>query len=99
GPREGAFGDGGGYTPWVKYRYVVDGKTFESDRIGYSKRGSKESVARRLLAEIPDEIVVWYDAAKPEEALLEKSSATFGFILAGLGSSMAIGAILWLLFP
>ncbi|HEX7663769.1 MAG TPA: DUF3592 domain-containing protein [Polyangiaceae bacterium] len=95
GTREGAIGDGGGYTPWVKYRYVVNGKTYEADRIAYVRRGSKEAVAKTLLAEIPDDVVVWYDPAKPEEALLEKNSATFGFVLVALGSVLALGAIAW----
>jgi hypothetical protein len=46
----GVWGEGGGYTPRVTYRYVVDGVEHESNRLALAISGYKHAVAERKLA-------------------------------------------------
>jgi hypothetical protein len=92
----GRWGDGGGYTPQLTYRYVVDGVELESNKLGRLIYGYKHAVAERKLAEIPDQVVVWYDAKKPSEAYLRKNGPAFGCLLMVLGMCLAIGALIGL---
>jgi hypothetical protein len=89
----GRWGEGGGYTPEVTYRYVVDGVELESNKLARGVRGYKRAVAERKLAEISDEVVVWYDPAKPSEAYLQKHGAAFGYLVLALGVCLVLGAI------
>lgn len=57
--RAGRYGDGGGYTPQVTYRYVVDGAELTSNKLAAAVRGYKRAIAERKLEEIPDAVVVW----------------------------------------
>jgi hypothetical protein len=91
--REGVWGEGGGHTPQVTYRYVVDGVEHESNKLAAAARGYKEAVAARKLAEIPDDVVVWYDPNKPSEAFLQKHDPTFGYVIAAVGLCLAGGAV------
>ena len=91
--REGRWGEGGGYTPQVTYRYVVDGVELESNKLARAISGYKQVVAERKLAEIPDQVVVWYDAAKPSEAYLQKHGPAFGYAILALGLCLSFGAL------
>jgi hypothetical protein len=93
----GRWGEGGGYTPRVSYRYVVDGVEFESSKIGHRVRGYKRAVAERKLAEIPEQVVVWYDPSKPSEAYLRKHGPALGYAISALGVALIIGALVGLL--
>jgi hypothetical protein len=93
----GAFGEGGGYTPRATYRYVVDGVEHESNRLAPAIPGYKHAVAERKLAEIPDEVVVWYDPRAPGEAYLRRSGPALGYAILALGACLATGALLALL--
>jgi hypothetical protein len=93
----GAFGEGGGYTPRVTYRYVVDGVEHESSRLALAITGYKHAVAERKLAEIPDEVVVWYDPQKPGDATLRRSGPALGYAILALGACLVVGALLALL--
>lgn len=93
----GRWGKGGGYTPKVTYRYVVDGRTLESDRIGFAIEGLKREIAEQRLAAIPDAPTVWYDPAKPEVGYLRKHSSGPGYLLVALGVSLVGGALVALL--
>ena len=95
--REGVWGDGGGYTPKVTYRYLVEGVELESNKIGFSIGGYKRAVAERKLAEIPDQVVVWYDPSKPSEAYLKKHGPAAGFAIAAFGVVLVLGALIALL--
>ena len=94
GTREGRYGEGGGYTPQVTYRYVVDGVEHESNQLARARSGYKRSVAERKLAEIPDQVVVWYDPDKPSEAYLQKHGPAFGYVILVLGVCLAGGALI-----
>lgn len=93
----GVLGEGGGYTPRVTYRYVVDGVEHESNRLAVAITGYKHAVAERKLAEIPDEVVVWYDPQKPGEATLRRSGPALGYAVLALGACVVTGALLALL--
>jgi hypothetical protein len=93
----GRWGEGGGYTPQVTYRYVVDGVELESEKIGHAICGYKRAVAERKLAEIPEQVVVWYDPSRPSEAYLRKHSPTLGYAILSLGVALALGALVGLL--
>ncbi len=92
--RTGRWGEGGGYTPQVTYRYVVDGVELESNKLGAALQGFKKSVAERKLAEIPDQVVVWYDPHKPSEAYLRKHGPAVGYAILVLGVCLAGGAVI-----
>jgi hypothetical protein len=94
GTREGRYGEGGGYTPQVTYRYVVDGVEHESNKLARGHSGYKRAVAERKLAEIPDQVVVWYDPEKPSEAYLQKHGPALGYGILVLGVCLAGGAVI-----
>lgn len=89
----GRWGDGGGYTPKVTYGYRVDDVALESNKLARAIRGYKREIAERKLAEIPDDVVVWYDPTNPSEAYLEKHGPALGYALMALGVALTIGAI------
>lgn len=93
--REAAFGEGGGYTPKLTYRFTVEGREYTSDRLGYATRGFKHAVARRRADAYPDEVEVWFDPANPAEAYLERHSPTVGWLLIAGGSLVALGVAGW----
>ena len=95
--RTGRWGEGGGYTPQVTYRYVVDGVELKSSQIGRAIYGYKHAVAERKLAEIPEEVVVWYDPSTPSEAYLRKHSPALGYAIVTLGVALVVGALIGLL--
>jgi hypothetical protein len=93
----GRWGEGGGYTPQVTYRYAVDGVEREANKIGFAIRGYKRAAAERKLAEIPDEVVVWYDPKKPSEAYLQRHGPALGFAITALGMALFAAALVRLL--
>lgn len=93
----GTFGEGGGYTPQVTYRYVVDGVELESNKLAFAVRGYKRAVAERKLREIPDDVVVWYDPRAPREAYLHKHGPAAGYAIFAVGAALAGGALVALL--
>ena len=92
--RTGVYGEGGGYMPSVRYRYTVEGAELEGTKISFALKGYKHAVAERKLAEIPDQVVVWYDPAEPREAYLKKHTPTLGALILVLGALLALGALL-----
>ena len=40
----GRWGKGGGYHPYVKYRYEVDGRTYTHDKVSYALHGLKQEL-------------------------------------------------------
>ena len=95
--REGHWGEGGGYTPQVTYRYVVDGVEHQSNRFGHAIRGYKRAIAERKLAEIPEQVVVWYDPSKPSEAYLQRHGTALGYAIWTLGMALIAGSVIGLL--
>jgi hypothetical protein len=90
---EGRWGEGGGYTPQVTYRYVVDGVELQSNKLARAVYGYKRVVAERKLAEIPDQVTVWYDPQNPSEAYLRKHGPAFGYAILTLGVFLVLGAL------
>ena len=92
--REGHFGSGGGYMPYVRYAYSVDGVDFTNDKVSYAFKGMKRSLVEERVAAWPDDVDVHYDPTNPQEAYLETHTPTAGrwFIIGG-----SIGAVLGLL--
>jgi hypothetical protein len=89
----GRWGEGGGYTPQVTYRYVVDGVEFESNKIARAIRGYKREIAERKLAAIPEQVVVWYDPNQPSEAYLQRHGPALGYAILALGVALVAGAL------
>jgi hypothetical protein len=89
----GRWGEGGGYTPQVTYRYVVDGVELESNKIGRAITGYKHAVAERKLAEIPETVAVWYDPQKPTEAYLRRHGPALGYAILVLGAGLVLGSL------
>jgi hypothetical protein len=92
--REGKGGQGGNYRPKVTYDYTVGGVTYTSDRTSYAHRGLRKSLAEQQLAAIPDEVDVYYDPSKPEEAYLERHNPTLGRYLLVGGSVGVVFALI-----
>jgi hypothetical protein len=94
--REGRWGRGGGYAPAVTYAYVAGGLERIGDRIAYSSRGLRRSVAEKEAAAFPDEVTVWFDPDDPGEAYLTRHSPGLGWALVGGGAALALGAVAWI---
>lgn len=92
--RTGRWGKGGGYQPYVKYAYEVDGTPYTHDKVSYALRGLKEEIVAEHLAALPDRVDVHYDRANPQEAYLKTHTPTAGHWFIGGGS---IGLVLGLL--
>jgi hypothetical protein len=54
-------------------------------------------VAERKLADLPEQVVVWYDPSKPSEAYLRKHGTALGYAIWGLGMALIAGAVISLL--
>ena len=77
--REAESGKPGGTTihvPVIRYNYLVKGREYECKRIQIMSDYSSpsEEAVRKLLAKYPpgSEVIVYYDPARPERAVLEK---------------------------
>ncbi len=94
GTREGRWGKGGGYQPKVTYTYAVDGASYTSDRWSYAMRGLKKALVERQLAELPDEVEVYYDPSAPQQAYLQTNTSTVGYVfLSGGAVGLLIGVV------
>jgi hypothetical protein len=89
----GVWGEGGGYTPQVTYRYVVGGVELESNQTARAIRGYKRAIAEKKLAQIPEQVLVWYDPSKPSEAYLERHGPAFGYAILAAGVVLVLGAL------
>ncbi len=94
--RTGRYGDGGGYTPQITYRYVVEGAELTSNKLAAAIRGYKRAIAERKLEEIPDAVVVWYDPKNPSEAYLTRHGPALGYAILVLGAGLVAGALVGL---
>ena len=92
--REGRYGRGGGYMPYIRYAYTVDGVDFTNDKVTYAFQGMKQALVQERVAAWPSTVDVHYDPANPQEAYLQTHTPSAGrwFIIGG-----SIGAVLGLL--
>jgi hypothetical protein len=95
--REGRWGKGGGYQPKVTYRYAVAGSEYTSDRWSYAFRGSKQALARQEAAAVPDQVDVFYDPARPQEAYLHTHTPRTGRLLVAFGVLAALTGLVGVL--
>jgi hypothetical protein len=74
--------DGTTYRPVVKYRYTVNGRSYESDQVTVLKEASGHSWATGVLARIPsgDTVRAYYDPADPSSAFLLRETSFFPYI-------------------
>ena len=84
-----------GYGAYVSYRYVVDGKTFENDKLSPTEftTSQRSDIVRHVAKYKPGgEVTIHYNQANPSESLLEPAMAMeyalllfpLTFIIAGL---------------
>ena len=83
------------YTPVVRYRFEVEGRTVESDRITFDRRGyQKRQDAVEVAAAFQPgaQVDVFYNPAKPADAVLRRASGS-AWILVAAGAGVVILAI------
>lgn len=86
----------GGFMPYVKYSYAVDGTSYESDKIQFAIVSlSREESAARLDA-IPDDVTVWYDPDAPSTAYLVRHTGGLGWVFIGFGAFGALCTLIWI---
>jgi hypothetical protein len=74
------------YLPRVRYRYVVEGTTYHSDRTTLLDLSSSRSWAERIASRYhPGEpVTAYYDPARPEEAYLLAATGGLPYWLIGI---------------
>jgi hypothetical protein len=89
--RQRSSGSNGGSTTYqaeILYEFIVDGTTFNGDRVAYGDYGSSNpSHARRIVNRYPKgkSVIVYYMPSNPEESLLEPGVKGQSFFLLGFG--------------
>jgi len=83
----------------ITYQYQVNGKSFESSRIGFGFKGSdkKESVDQ-IINRYPvgQKVTVYFDKSNPSFSVLEpERNSKFGFILLLLLYLMGVGLVVY----
>ena len=84
------------YTPEVGYEFQAEGRTVSGDRIGFDRKGYQklpdaQAVARRY--QVGLRTPVFFDPAKPTDAVLERSSGSGWFLVAaGAGVVLLVAA-------
>jgi hypothetical protein len=89
------------YTPFVQYEYQVGNQTYRGNRIAFSEeRKGSLKVASKVLEAFPvgNPVTVFYDPAKPRDAVLQRREpghriflAIMGLALVALGFAMMFG--------
>lgn len=81
---ESTGGEGGTtYCLNVYYEYVVDGNTYNGDRVSFSSDNSCDSWSQNADDDYPEgsEITVYYDPSDPSESVLESGLSGVDFIM------------------
>ena len=65
-------------SPGLRYRYQVDGRTFEGDRITFKCRPITRATTKALLSEHPEgwSVLVYYNPVSPESSALQQGVST-----------------------
>ena len=90
------------YWAEMKYSYVVEGVSFESDRVDYGveTRSSKRARADEIVALYPvgEEVLVYYDPSDPSEAVLEPGVGADAFLFPLIGLVLTLIGLVMLFF-
>lgn len=87
--------DSTSYYPCIEYQYQVGPQTFRGTRIRFDRRGyARPKGAEQVLAALPigRTVEVFYDPARPGEAVLERKNST-GMVLMIVGGGIAVLAV------
>jgi hypothetical protein len=90
------------YSLQVVYRYTIDGREYQNDRISFPETrggGDEEYYRRRLSAKYPvnKPCVVYYNPSSPAESCLEPGTNYFFLVLGGALSLLLLGGGLYCL--
>ena len=66
---------GGPNSPWIEYKYVVNGRTYTSDRLDFGEWSYDDVPAYLRGFPVGSVVTAFYDPANPELAVLKKSGA------------------------
>lgn len=86
------------YFPNIRYDYEVNGKKYNGDRYGITKRnyGSIRKVEKLLAGYRAGNIVtVWHSADEPTFAVLDKSISAHAWIVLFISGSLLITVLYW----
>ena len=90
------------YWAEMKYSYVVEGVSFEGDRVDYGmeSRSSKRTRADEIVALYPvgEEVLVYYDPSDPSEAVLEPGVGAAAFLFPLIGVVFTLIGLVMLFF-
>jgi hypothetical protein len=78
----------GNPTPYVKYRYKVQGQEHESEQVSYQVKSARSGTgATDLIARYPvgKSVDVFYDPDQPGRAVLERGASNLWIALVGVG--------------
>lgn len=92
---------GDSYSPEVVYAYVVDDLSYENEEIKFGENSyGSEREAQAILNRYPvgQVVVVFYDPAQPEKAVLEPGVSGGSYIVLGIGAVFVFVALLLPLF-
>ena len=77
------------YSPYVSYEYQVGGRSLSGSRIRFGSASSRDQAkAAAVLQRYPEgkAVTVYYDPARPDEAVLERSAAgSASYLYLGVG--------------
>ncbi len=76
------------YRAHIRYRYTVEGKTYECDRIQPADVVGGKAVVQKMLDRFGDEVTVHYNPVNPSEAFLMPLSSGWGWL--GLATGLLL---------
>ena len=86
------------FLPYVKYTYVVDGKTYTNDQVYLIRRsGGMFTSMQKLVDSFPDPVPVHYDPKDPSSSYLISNPTSTSWMLVGfaaLAILMGLGQLL-----
>ncbi len=74
----------------VRYRYTIDGRAYEGDRIWYSRVGRQSASTLNERYDEGDAVEVYYDPDDPARAILQPGATTWSIVR----DSFAVGLVL-----
>jgi len=90
--------DGNSYVPKVEYEYSVAGQTYRGKRIVFGSAGSGNKAREQAVVErykVGTPVEVFYDPARPADAVLERRAASSTVIFWLIGVTFIAGSLLF----